>query len=152
MKSSIRDSISKTIFGICLLSLGGCVSGLKLTDINVPESKKTSEQTMSIDEILANAREQESVQKTKTDLYLLFEPDRHTLNSNDEQQLLEFAKQEPTHIYMACALSRNQDRFAAAAAAINRCQNISTFLSLYHFNSDILLSPHLQTDQVRVYR
>lgn len=152
MNSSIRGSISKIIFCTSLLSLGGCVSGLKVNDMNVPESAKISEQTMSIDEILANARKQNSEQKTQPDLYLFFEPGRDTLSSNDKHRLLNFAKQEPAHIYMACAPSRNEDRFAAAATAIQRCQKISIFLSRYHFSSDILLSPRLQMDQVRVYR
>jgi len=149
----IRNSvIVKTLLIGSLFSLGGCVSGLStLTKAVMPAEEKQAEGSISVEELLANARSNKKSSTTEA-LYLKFDPQRKAMNKHEEQQILEYAQQDNTPLFLSCAPSDAKDRFSAAALGIQRCQKISIFLGQNKFSSEIELSPSLQVNQIRVHR
>ncbi|MCV6624778.1 MAG: hypothetical protein OIF38_01700 [Cellvibrionaceae bacterium] len=147
----LRHHTKHVIFLLGTLPLAGCMTQLKPSQLALTEIAPDSQGPISIEQLLASARSETS-NATSTDLYFSFEPDRHELKPTEQQRLLEFAKQQATPLYLACAPAAHQNRYTAAAIAIQRCQHISVFLSQQTFHNEVMLSPRLQADQVRVHR
>lgn len=145
-----RSKAVLLLFGI--LCLSGCKNSYKQLNMSMAQESLAEQREISVEQLLLNAREQTLTSNRTVDLYLQFEPSHKQLNSEQKQQLIRFAKQDPKPVFLACGPSLNPDRFTSAAIAIQRCQQIGLYLHQHSMNCEILLSPRLQPDQVRVYR
>ncbi len=155
MKSLIKSQATKQFLLVtCLLSLGGCVSGLKQMDLSMPESA-TAEPGMaklSVEQLLSQARSQSTKATSVKDIYLQFNSSHRDLSGQQKNQVLDYALNSRAPIVISCAPSRSSDPINAAAKAILRCQQISQFLQQHAIHSDMRLAPKLSTDQVRLHQ
>lgn len=152
MQVFTQHPLKKALLLCGLLSLEGCVSNLKPADVLESHEAQMNNGAISVDELLAQARTQTPKHSPTPELYLYFEPNRQQLRPDEERQLLDFAQQNSQTIHLDCAPSQQADQFSAASVAIQRCRQISVFLSQKNFSNEIRLSPRLKADQVRVYR
>lgn len=153
MKTPNLKTIRTLILISGMLPLTGCVTNLKPIDLSMSDQVDAQPPgKISIDQLLLNARQQSSSSSVNSDLYLQFEGDRHQLNPEEKQQILSFSRKYPETLYLACAPASGPDQFTAATIGVRRCQQISQFLRERSFSSEIMLSPQLLPDQVRLYR
>lgn len=151
MKGLLLKAIKLSVIIFPLLGLGGCVSGaIKMMDLGTPEASTPTNQVMSVDELLAQARNGKS--SSTESLYIQFDAGRRDMNAKEQQQLIDFASESKQVINLDCGLGKHEDRFTAAAIGIHRCQHISNFLATKTYGSEIQLAPALKKDQVRIYR
>lgn len=148
-------TLKTTLLFTVVVNLSGCVTALKHLDIGASQSSSpTTDQAISIDQLLSQARSQKPSGNAEH-LYMRFEPQRFSLNPDQQDNLLNFAQKsgpKSQTVLLECALSQHNDPFIAASIAIKRCNAISTFLGNHAFHSDTALAPDLQPDQVRVHR
>lgn len=153
MQQTIGKLLVLTTLLCSVLGLAGCVTSIKKMDLSSPESLNANPASISIDKLLANARDQRSEHlPERKELHFKFKPGQFQLNASDKQQLLSFADGKKSPLILACAPGSSHDPIAAAAVAIKRCLKISRLLEEREFNNKVRLSPHLMADQVRVYR
>lgn len=159
MKNPTLCTLSKMLLLGSLVSLTGCVSNIKMADLGIEETQTAQAPgSISVAELLAQARsndasaETETVQAIEQELYLQFEQNRQAMTATEQTRLLHFAEQTDRSLNLACAPGQHPDQFAAASIAIQRCQQISLFLSEQSVRSEVQLSPQLQVNQVRISR
>ena len=153
MSTSKSVALKTALLLTAAVNLTGCVTSLKHLDLGRPQVDSLgTNKTMSVAEMLAQARGQEAASTTEDNLYIKFEPQKPHLNSEQEKTLLRFAELNSAMLVLECAPSQHADPFTAATIAIKRCNTISTFLSDHAFDSEMALAPDLQPDQVRIYR
>ncbi|MCV6612564.1 MAG: hypothetical protein OIF55_17520, partial [Amphritea sp.] len=135
-------------------------SNIKMLDLTMADSQteraSKGSGPISVEELLAQARDNSSADKTaqttNQELYLQFDQNRQLMTATEETQLLHFALEANSSLFLDCAPGQHPDQFAAASIAIQRCQQISLFLREKSVRSEVQLSPQLQVNQVRVSR
>lgn len=141
-----------SLFCATVLTLSGCKTALKHLDVaGTQEASVVSENTITVEELLSQARDQGPSSNSDKNLYLRFKPSHQHLNAAQTESLLKFANRHKAPLLLACAPSEHEDKYTAASIAIKRCNNISHILGMQSFKSEVILAPELLTDQVRVY-
>lgn len=131
---------------LCFLLLTACSQMPQLPQQASPQTGST----ISIAELLENARDSQPVEKDARSLQLIFTAGETQLSPAQRQQLETFsARFNGQHLHLSCAHATAPDIIQRASTGLSRCRQVDAQLAYRHPLSSHI-NPSLPLDTVRL--